>query len=304
VSAERTRDVPRLDVDADAEREVDLAHYGWAILSRWWLVLAALAAGAVIGWLVSLGGGDVYQAKATVYPGQPLTPTSASQIQSLQTNPSTINQIVKSESVVRSVANQVGVSPGELRSGISTKAVSAAVARTGQTQLVEVSVRGPWRRQSAEAANLLAETAVERVSAYPNAKIDQLVGLRGSTDDQLETVDLAIERYRDALATDTELSTAERLVLVGLLSDAQQERGQLVEQRTQTELSLSLAEDVERGQIVTRAIANEVAARSSRSSIVVGAVIGLVVGLALALLWDPVGRRLRRGGGGVRAAAR
>ena len=304
MSAERTRTAQRLDVDVDAEREVDLAHYGWAILSRWWLVLAALAAGALIGWLVSLGGGDVYQAKATVYPGQPLTPTSASQIQSLQTNPSTINQIVKSESVVRSVSDQVGVSPNELRSGISTKAVSGAVARTGQTQLVEVSVRGPWRRQSAEAANLLATTAVERVSAYPNAKISQLTQLLESLDDQLASVDLAIERYREGLTTGTELASAERLVLVGLLSGAQQQRGQLIEQRTQTQLSLSLAEDVERGQIVTRATASKVAARSSRSSIVVGAVIGLVVGLVLALLWDPVRRRLHRRAGSVRVADR
>ena len=100
VESERAR--PPGEADLDSEREVDLARYGWAILSRWWLVLAAIALGAVIGWLVSVGGGDVYQARATVYPGQPLTPSSNSQIQSLQTNPSTINQIVKSESVVRS----------------------------------------------------------------------------------------------------------------------------------------------------------------------------------------------------------
>lgn len=280
--------------DLDAEQEVDLGRFWWAILHRWWLVVAAIAVGAVIGYLVSLGGGDVYRAKATVYPGQPLTPSSNSQIQSLQTNPSTINQIAKSESLVRAVAARVDVPPGQLRSGISTKPVSGAVSKVGQTQLVEISVRGPWRRQSAEAANMLAETVVERISAYPDAKIAQLTALLESGNEQLGAIDAAIERYRTGVESGGDLSSAERLVLVGLLSDAQQSRGQLIEQTTTTELSLSLAEDVERGQVVTRATASKVAAKSRRSSIIVGAVIGLVAGLALALAWDPVRRRVGR----------
>lgn len=282
---------PQAEPDLESEREVDLAHYGWAILSRWWLVLAAAVAGGVIGWLVAIGGGDVYQARATVYPGQPLTPTSGAQIQSIQTNPSTINQIVRSESVVRAVANEVGVPPGQLRSGISTKAVAGAVARSGQTQLVEIAVRGPWRRQSAEAANLLAATAVERISAYPDAKIAQLERLSASLEEQLATLEASIERYREAIEAPG-LGDTERLVLVGLLADAQSQRGSLVQQQTQTDLSLSLARDVERAQVVSRAVATQVAARSSRSSIVVGAVIGLVVGVALALAWDPARRRI------------
>jgi capsular polysaccharide biosynthesis protein len=278
--------------DVDSEQEIDLARYGWAILHRWWLVVLAVVVGGVIGYLVSLGGGTTYQAKATIYPGQPLTPTSNAQIQSLQTNPSTINQIVKSESVVRAVAESVGLEPGPLRRGISTKPVSGAVSRVGQTQLVEVSVRGPWRRQSAEAANQLARIAAERISEYPDAKIDQFGQLLASLEAQLETSDEAIESYR-AGVEDPTLSSAERLVLVGLLTDAQQTRGQLIEQQTQTELSLSLAEDVERGRVLTQATASKVSATSRRSSIVVGAVIGLVVGLLAALVWDPVRRRLR-----------
>jgi capsular polysaccharide biosynthesis protein len=291
---ERAREAPASEVELDAEREVDVARYGWAILSRWWLVLAAIAVGAVIGWLVAVGGGDTFEARATVYPGQPLTPSSNAQIQGIQTNPSSINQIVKSESVVRSVASELDIPPGELRSGISTKAVSGAVARTGQVQLVEVVVRGPWRRESAEAANQLAETAVARISTYPDAKIEQLDALLGSLDEQIDAIDLEIERYRAAI-TAANLSATDELVLIGLLSGAQRDRGALIEQQTETELSLSLARDVERGRVITRATAREVAAKSSRSSIVVGAVIGLVVGVLLALLWDPVRHRLGRG---------
>lgn len=280
------------EADPDAEQEVDLARYGWAILHRWWLVVGAVIVGGVIGYLVSLGGGTVYQAKATVYPGQPLTPSSNAQIQSLQTNPSTINQIVKSESVVLAVAAEVGVEPGQLRRGISTKPISGAVSRVGQTQLVEISVRGPWRRQSAKAANMLADIVVERISEYPDTKIAQLTQLVVSQNEELEAADGAIERYRTA-AEDPGLSSAERLILVGLLSDAQQSRGQVANLQTQTQLSLAVAKDVERGKRLTSASATKVAAKSKQSSIVIGAVIGLVVGLLAALLWDPVKRRVR-----------
>lgn len=292
---ERAAQPPLREDDLGGEREVDIARYGWAILSRWWLVLAATAVGAVIGWLVAVGGGNTFEASATIYLGQPLTPSSGSQIQTIQTNPTTINQIVRSEAVVQSVASQLDIPRGALRSGITTRAVTgAAAARAGQAQLVEITVRGPWRRPSAEAANMLADIAVERISAYPEAKIEQLEALLASIDEEIEALDQEIEQYRSTLSGD-DLPATDRLIVVGLLGGAQRDRSSLVQQRGQTELSLSLARDVERARVLTRATARQVAARSSRSSIVVGAVIGLVVGVGLALAWDPVRRRLGRG---------
>jgi capsular polysaccharide biosynthesis protein len=280
--------------DPDGEQEVDLGHYWWRIVGHWWVVVGAVVLGALVGYLVSLGGGTAYQAKATVYLGQPLTPTGNAQIQSLQTNPSTVSQIVKSQSVVAAVASQVGVPPGELRNGISTKAVAGSLSKVGQTQLVEISVRGPWKRQSAEAANALAETVVDRVSGYADTKIEQFTLLLDSLGEQIAASDEAIQSYRDAIAAGTGLSSAERLVLVGLLQTEQQARSQLVEQRTSTELERAVAEDVERGQVVTRAASSKVAAKSKQSSIVVGAVVGLVVGILAALLWEPARRRMAR----------
>ena len=278
----------------DAEQEVDFSRYWWAIVARWWLVVLCVAIGVVIGYLVSLGGGRLYQARTTVYLGQPLTATGSGAVQGVATNPATVNQIVKSESVVRSVADQVNVDPGELRRGISSRAVSGAGPRSAQTQLVEISVRGPWRRQSAEAANLLGDTVVERVSQYPDAKIELLQGLLTGQEQELEAIDSSVERYRDAIENDQSLSGSERLVLVSLLDNAEQERGRIVEQKTQTELSLAVAQEVERADVVTRATASRVAARSRGTSMIVGAVLGLLVGVVLALLWDPVKARLAR----------
>ncbi|MCC6224120.1 MAG: hypothetical protein IT201_11605 [Thermoleophilia bacterium] len=276
------------------EQEIELARHWWAIVARWWLVVAAVALGMVVGLLVSLGGGAVYQARATIYLGQPLSPGGSSQVQGLQTNPSTVNQIIRSRAVVASVADRVGVPADRLRSGVSSKPVSGSVARLGQTPLVEVVVRGPWRRQSADAANLLADTVVERISGYADTKIEQFSALLESIDLQVEQAEASVAGYRSALQSEASLSATDRLVLVGLLDGAEERRGQLVQLRTQTQLSLTLASDVERGQVVTRAAATKVDARSPRTSIIVGAVIGLVAGIALALLWEPVQRRVRR----------
>ena len=49
---EPARDQPRPLTDLEAEREVSLAGVGQTILRRWWVVAAAVAVGAVIGYLL------------------------------------------------------------------------------------------------------------------------------------------------------------------------------------------------------------------------------------------------------------
>ena len=277
--------------ELEAEQEVDFGRYGRTIASRWWLVALAAAVGVVAGWAVSLGGGTAYRATATVYLGQPLSPSGNAQIQSLATNPTTVNQIVKSPSVTRPIAEALGVKPGKLRRGVSTKAVSGAVARAGQTQLVEVSVRGPWREESAKAANRLAETVVERVSGYVDSKIGALGQLADSQEHELDRLGRQLDENEAAIASGTGLEPVERLTLANLGVILEQRRGQLVEDLLQTRQLLTLAQDVERAQVVTEAAAVEVAARSKRNAMLVGGVIGLIAGALLALVWEPLGGR-------------
>ena len=135
-----------------------------------------------------------------MYLGQPLSPSGSAQIQSLATNPATVGQIVRSQAVVRDVAEEVGIRPAKLRSGISTKTVSGAVARQGQNPLVEVTVRGPWRRESAEAANLLAARVVDEVDAsYTEVKIRTLTDQLDSLEMQLGSVDARLDELADAV---------------------------------------------------------------------------------------------------------
>ena len=284
--------------ELEAEQEVDFGHYGSTIVARWWLVVLAVAVGVVIGYVASRSGGNVFRATATVYLGQPLSPSGNAQIQSLATNPSTVSQIVKSPSVTRPIADALGVKPGKLRRGVSTRAVAGAIAKAGQTQLVEVSVRGPWRKESAEAANRLAQTVVARVSGYVDAKIVSLKALVESEQQELDSLAGRIDANESAIASGSGLTPGERLVLVNLSGLLEQRRSQVLQDRLQTQQLLTLAQDVERAHVVTAASVVQVAARSRKSSLVVGGLAGLVAGALLALVWTPlVGRRLRTGSG-------
>ena len=59
--------------DPEAEQEVDFGRYWRLLAARWWVPVAGLVVGAVVGYLIALGGNQVYKATATLYLGQPYT---------------------------------------------------------------------------------------------------------------------------------------------------------------------------------------------------------------------------------------
>src|SRR5687767_1012152 len=133
------------ETDIDAEREVDLATWWDAIAARWWLVLLGVLAGAAIGYVLALGGGTVYRAEATLYLGQPFSPGGGSPVQSLTTNPTTVNQIIRAESALKAAARASDIPVSKLRGNTSSQVVSASGIRRlpTQTALIEIAVKGP-----------------------------------------------------------------------------------------------------------------------------------------------------------------
>ena len=86
--------------DPEAEQEVDFGRYRRLLAARWWLPAAGLVLGAVIGYLVALGGSQVFKATATLYLGQPYSSSGNVQLQAAQTNPSTVRQIAHAAQLV------------------------------------------------------------------------------------------------------------------------------------------------------------------------------------------------------------
>jgi uncharacterized protein involved in exopolysaccharide biosynthesis len=287
----RTDDLP----DLDAEREVDLRSYWDRIAAHWWLLLAGLAVGLVIGYLISLGGSQVFRGKAVVYLGQPLS-GSGVQVQSQATNPSTVRQIVTSEATIDSVARRVGLQPSQLRGHISTQAVTGAITRLGQNPLVAITVTGHLRGKVARAANGLATSVVTSpaLASYSQTKISNLRTLVQGEQAALGSLDASTRKLQAALQGGSGLSTAEQLILLGQLNGLQTQRLSIVDQLTTNQQQLALAEDVEAPQLITRAAATKTTARSRRNTVLVAGLIGLILGGIAALLYEPARRVVRR----------
>jgi uncharacterized protein involved in exopolysaccharide biosynthesis len=290
---QRDRPVP----DVDAEEELDVGRYWNALIARWWLPLAGLVAGIAIGYLLSLGGHQVYQAKTSVYLGQPLNPTGTGQIQSLTTNPSTVKQVVLSPFWQHVAERRAGLASGSLRGHVSTQAVAgvaAALGRVGQNPLVNIVVTGKRPALVTRAADELATIVVNQVSGqYVDTKIKNLKTNIAADKAELDNINGRLSSLQDQIRGGS-ISATDKLILGNLIGLAIQEQRQVIADQTQNQSLLALAQNVERSQILSPARASKTTARSRRNSILVGALIGLLIGILAALLWEPAARVVRR----------
>ena len=272
---------PQRGPDPEAEQEVDFARYVRLLGVRWWLLAAGLVAGAVIGYLVSLHGNQVYSATATVYLGQPLSPTGGNSVITPQTNPSAVAQVINSQSVDNTVANLCHVNASLFKKGISTQAVATgASTKSGGpalNPLVKVSVQSRKGKVAACAANGLAAEAVKKLGTYPAAKIKNLQAHIAFDNQDIKTIQAAI--------ANPGISDTNKLILQTTL------RSDQLDKTTNSQLLL-LATKVESPYVLSSAASNKITARSRRNTVVIGALIGLILGAIAALLWDPVAARV------------
>lgn len=280
--------------DLDAEQEVDVGRYWRALQARWWLPLAGLVLGALLGYIAAVGGGEVYKAETTLYLGQPFSPTGNAPVQGLGTNPTIVGQIARSEASLKAAAAKCGTRAGRLRGKVSTQTVTASGARgrvtPGQNPLVELTVQADRARVAECTADSLSDTVVERVSSYVDVKIRSLNRRLDSLNLQIESLVRKIaaqERAQDQPG----LTPLEALVLVSQTENAEQRRGIVEEARQEVTQQLALAQEVERARVVERAGAVKTTARSTQNSTVVGGILGLLLGAIAAVAWPAIGAR-------------
>jgi hypothetical protein len=285
------------------EQEVDLASAWQRLKLRWWLPVGGLVAGAVLGLALALSGGSVWRAETIVYLGQPFAPLGGGQIQSLATNPRTVGAIVRSESTLEDVSRATGIPVSKLRSSISTSELfPTGVPRAGTNPLIEIGVKGDaGPRKIEEAANALAQRVVDNVSLYVQDKVEDLERTVSVSESQLEEVETRIraaQRQQDQLIRDQSIPLDQRLLLSANLNatitTADARRTALQDNLFESRQLLILAENVEKSRVVEDAAAVKTTARSSRTSLLVGALVGLLIGAVGALVAEPIVARRRR----------
>jgi hypothetical protein len=270
------------DVDPDAEQEVDLGRYWSAIVARWWLPLLGLIVGVIVGYLISLGGKQVWNASSTVYLGASYSIIGGNLLQGPQANPATVGTIARAQDSIAQAAAKAGMRASDLQGNVSTKSIStgagASTLRVTANPLVRLIVQAPTRRKAQVAANMLAQIVVLRLSPFADKKI---AGLQERIDADQQQID-AIQRQERGPSDPT--SKAVFALHLGDVLDDQLQAKQLLIQ----------AQEVERPNVLTRAAAVKTTARSRRNAVVVAGFLGLLIGLLAALLWEPVVRRRAR----------
>src|SRR3954470_4128419 len=201
-------------IDPEAEQEVDFGRYWRLIGNRWWVPIAGLVVGAVVGYLIALGGNQVFKATATLYLGQPYTASGNVQLQAAQTNPSSVKAVAHSESVIARVASECKTKPALFRGGISTQSVAGNIAKNGQTPLVSLTVQSRKRKVAACTANAIAALVVEKLSRYATQKINNF-------NQQIANYNNDIKTINDALGNSS-VSSTDKLILLQRLTNDQQ----------------------------------------------------------------------------------
>ena len=280
--------------DPEAEREVDLRSAWTRITARWYLPVAGLLIGAILGVLASVGGGEVYRARTLLYLGQPFTTSGGGQIQSLATNPKTVSQIIRSEAALRRASAASGLTLGQLRGKVTSAAVVSAGQGKNVSPLIEITVDAGAGQKAAKAADSLANSVIDIVSTYVDQKIELLNKQIASSKAELADIDQRVSTavaQQQAVIKDKTISSTDKLIAINTynntISFSEQRRGTVQQELFQNQQLLSLAENVEKSKIVQGALASKTTATSRRNAALIGGLIGLLLGALAAALADP-----------------
>ncbi len=283
-----------LKPDPDAEREVDLRSAWTRITARWYLPVAGLVIGAILGVLASASGGEVYRARTLLYLGQPFTTSGGGQIQSIATNPKTVSQVIRSDNALRAASEASGLTLGQLRGRVTSAAVVSAGQGKNVTPLVEITVDASAGHKAQKAADSFANTVIGIVSTYVDQKIALLNKQIASSRAELTDIDKRISNavaQQQAVINDKTISSTDKLIAISTsnntISFSEQRRGTVQQELFQNQQLLSLAENVEKSKIVQPALASKTTATSRRNAALIGALIGLLLGALAAAVADP-----------------
>jgi hypothetical protein len=187
--------------------------------------------------------------------------------------------IIHSEANLRRAARAADMPVSKLRGHVSSRPVAGALTKLGQTPFVQITVTGSAPRHVQVAANTLAQIVVTDASTYA----DKLIA---SWQDQVSTYAQSLKTI-DQQLNGGSLSATDKLIV-------SIQRAQIADQLTTAKQQLAVAQEVERGKQKTFAAATKTTAKSRRNTVIVAALLGLLIGIFAALLWEPLGRVVRR----------
>jgi len=264
--------------DPEALEEVDVGRYLRLLGASWWVVALGVVFGAIAGFSVAVGHGQTYVGTASLYLGQPFGGSGEIALQNLQTNPSTLNQIVHSLAIDERVARACKTTAARFSHGISTLQVEGSALPNHQNPHVTLSVLSTQRRVAQCATKELALTALNFLGSYAR--------LKAETDrTHLATDTRQIARVQASLASGA-YSAADKVLLLVQLRNLKSDRA------TASQL-IAETSKVETPQLLAAVDTEHVTARTTRASTSVATLIGGILGVIAVLGWHTFIQRWR-----------
>jgi uncharacterized protein involved in exopolysaccharide biosynthesis len=273
---------------SDDEREVDLARWRRAVVALWWLPVAGLVVGAILGVLYSFRGGTNYKATALISLGQPTSPGGVL-VNGFGTNPRAISLIVSSAAAQEEAATRADMRASALRGNVSVAQVGAATGAGAAraTPLISLTVTGSHLTTTAAAANALAAIVVGQTTAsYVGVKIRTFRLTLDSVNIQLKSVKDRLSVIQRAESSAKNLDPFQQLVIVSQEDNAETRLGNLIAQQEALQQQLAFAKEVESAKVVVPARSLKASAHSRNASLIVGALIGLILAAIAAIVAD------------------
>ena len=282
--------------ETDAEREVDLARWRRAVVALWWLPVAGLVVGAILGAvLLDPRGQHLHRDRTDLARAADLARRRAraelrhepaSRVADRQRRRLPVSRRQMPPTCGRQ--RFAGTSPSERWD--PPVPVQRARRRSSRSRVTGThparTSRSPWR-------NKLADIVVAKTTAsYVKTKIKTFQTTLDNVKLQLAGITTQLNVINKALAAAKRLDPFQQLVIVGQQNNAETRQGNLIAQEETLQQQLVFAQQVEaRAQIVEKAGAIKASAHSRSSSILIGALIGLILGAIVAVAGES---RLRR----------
>jgi hypothetical protein len=289
-------DKPERARGLETEQEIDLGRLWRATIARWWLLVIGLVAGAILGLLVSLGGGKQWKATSELYLGQPLS-GGGNSLSSPPTSLGLATAYINSLYALREASKASGIPVSELDGKISVKPILGLTGtKIGQpAPLMLLSVTGSKAGATQMAAEKLSNLVVSQFQPYPAQKIQIIRDRLTQEEAQIGDINRRLTEAEDAQAALASSAANSALVAnyAQIIATLSSQRFASQSDITSAKQAIVQANGIEVPRIVSPALSENQGGPSRRSGVVIGAIIGILLGLLAAVFWEPVAAQVR-----------
>ena len=289
--------------------EVRVTEYFRRAMRRWYVIVFTVVGAVLLVFLHGVSGATKQSAAtASVYLGQPFTPSGSAILNSTPlSNPSISIQYVTAPEQIAAAAKAAGIDHRNLRSHVSVIASGGAAAAAskgvtgGGPPTITITTEGPWTRLKVQTvSNTLAQSLIGYANRYTTLKTNLIAKRVKQEQAQLTAFQDIQTRARKNIAT-IESSNADPLAKVAAespfvndISTAATQIAPLALNLGNDQIALAATKDIESAQFINRAAGHQVSATTRRNSLIIAAMVGLIVGTGLALAWEALSTRPRR----------